>query len=111
MLEIPAFVKEFLWIVAHTKTVFIKEILNTERSRSDQKKSWTLTERSLRLNVDLFSRGAEDAEVSVNFMACAGLHLAAHSLGNSLSVNEQLAFPSQPRLRNWQGGGEQIALG
>ncbi len=38
-------------------------------------------------------------------MACAGLHLAAHSLGNSLSVNEQLALPSQPRLRNCNKGG------
>lgn len=30
MLEIPAFVKEFPRTVAHTKTVFIQEILNTE---------------------------------------------------------------------------------
>lgn len=30
MLEIPAFVNEFLWIVAHTKTVFIQEVLNME---------------------------------------------------------------------------------
>ncbi len=58
---------------------------------------------SIRQNVDLFSRGAEDAEMSVNFTACVGLHLAAHSLRNSLSVEEQLAFPLQPLLRNWQG--------
>jgi len=59
----------------------------------EQNTKYEYDERSTRKNTDLFSRRAEDAEMSVDFRACAGLHLAAHSLRNSLCVEEQLAFP------------------
>lgn len=105
MLEIPAFIKEFLLSVSHTETVLIQEILITETQlHQDQRKKYVEYYTVLKKckiwicwkewkNIDLFSRGAEDAEMSVDFRACVGLHLAAHSLRNSLCVEKQLAFP------------------